>query len=422
MMTNSLRRWIGPVLLLGLFCLVPEPGFGQNKPRPVPNQQPVRSTRQPAPAGNANAKPAANAKPVPRQPREQLPPIDPRLEAFLQNWEKYTKGIISLEGRHTRFTYDYTWNIEKRAVGKFYYKAPDHGRIDLEPDDYIKKGETKKVDNKIFKVEPADPEMWISNGKEIIQVHVKDKTYSRIPLPEDLQGKNIMDGPLPFLFGMPANVAKTRYDMQLLKVDDKAKTVWVKVKPLWGADAANYSEATLIISTVTYLPYAVKLVHPGGNEQTVYTFGQLDINEKKSKLYEVVLGVKDPFNPSLRSYRELQNAELDARQEQGKNGGIQRVKGEDVPLPKAPKAKPGTVPDLRGMHFKKAQEVLTRAGYKWKWHEGKPGALKEQVFTAYNQKPRAGEELAPGKVVDVLLYSDLPGTEKKPKIEKQPAP
>ncbi|MEX0728444.1 MAG: PASTA domain-containing protein [Planctomycetaceae bacterium] len=406
MMTNSLRRWIGPVLLLGLFCLVPEPGFGQNKPRPAPNQQPVRSTRQPAPAGNANAKPAANAKPVPRRQREQLPPIDPRLEAFLQNWEKYTKGITSLEGRHTRFTYDYTWNIEKRAVGKFYYKAPDHGRIDLEPDNRITEGETKKVDNKTFKVEPADPEMWISNGTEIIQVHVKDKTFSRIPLPEDIQGKNIMDGPLPFLFGMPANVAKVRYDMQLLEVNEEAKTVWVKVKPLWQADAANYSEATLIISTVTYLPYAVKLVHPGGNEQTVYKFEQLDIN-KKPKLFEVVLGVKDPFNPSLRSYRELQNAELDARQEQGKNGGIQRVKGEDVPLPKAPKAKPGTVPDLRGMHWKKAELILKTAGYDVKWYEGDPAGFKEQVHTAYDQLPKPGQELKPGKIVHVKTYTEI---------------
>ena len=294
-------------------------------------------------------------------------------------------------------------------MGAFYYEAPDKGRIDLLPDDTIKKGETKKVNGKVFKVEPAHPEMWISNSKEIIEVNVNDKSFTKFPLPANLQGKNIMDGPLPFLFGMPAKVAKARYDMQLVKVDEKNKTIRVKVKPLWQADAANYSEAELIISTVSYLPQAVKLVHPGGNEQTVYSFGKLDIN-KPPTIFEKIVGKKDPFNPSLRGYRELQNAQLNAQQGQGQNNGAIRPVNGEKELP-APKFKPGTVPDLQGMHYKKAEELLKASGYRAKWVKGKPAGFKDQVYTAYDQIPRPGEELEPGEVVHVKLFNAVPKAE-----------
>ncbi|HUG18784.1 MAG TPA: hypothetical protein VMM56_07380, partial [Planctomycetaceae bacterium] len=63
---------------------------------------------------------------------EVRPGVDPQLEKILKDWENKTKGITKLSGTHRRFVYDFVFEVEKRADGKFYYESPDKGRIDIE--------------------------------------------------------------------------------------------------------------------------------------------------------------------------------------------------------------------------------------------------------------------------------------------------
>ncbi|MFN0196502.1 MAG: PASTA domain-containing protein [Planctomycetaceae bacterium] len=417
MMTrNSLRRWIELLALPGLILLVHDVGHCQTRPRTAP---PVKGTTSPNPSRPANKPPRpVGVQPLPAELENvqaaNVEPLSPELETFLMMWEKQTSNIKSLEGVHHRFTYDATWEIEKRAKGNFYYVAPDRGRIDLKSVKIPKGTVSKKkgTDGKPYRVEGDMPEMWISNGKVIIEVNEIDKTYSKFPLPEDMQGKNIMDGPLPFLFGMPADVAKKRYHLELLPAPDKGQ-ILVKAKPLWKADAANYSEATVLLNEETYLPIAVKLVHPGGNEETVYRFDNIQINKKPS-LFEEIIGVKDPFDPPLRGYQPLQNENDQLKPEQAlqDRGTIQKVNGER-PAPQNPTIKKGFVPNVVGMHFKKAEAALKAAGYQAAWIPGDPATFKEQSYTAYAQSAKPGEKLKPGETVRVTLYEKFPVKDEK---------
>ena len=51
---------------------------------------------------------------------------------------------------------------------------------------------------------------WICTGKQIFIIHDDTKIYDKIDIPAQQQGKNIMNGPLPFLFGLKAEQAKAR--------------------------------------------------------------------------------------------------------------------------------------------------------------------------------------------------------------------
>ncbi|MGH7130224.1 MAG: hypothetical protein ACREIV_16765, partial [Planctomycetaceae bacterium] len=188
-------------------------------------------------AANGPAQQAPPRRPAAGQPQDE--PLPPRLEQILVEWSKKSAGIRKLQGRHRRWVYDNVFNVEKRAEGKFYYEAPDKGRIDLETVE-IKQNETQHYDEKsgrTYTVQGDRPERWICNGAEIWQVNDTEKTVEIITIPEQARGQNIMDGPLPFLFGMPPEKAKQRYWLTLL--GENQAEIWLKIKPKWKQDAAQ---------------------------------------------------------------------------------------------------------------------------------------------------------------------------------------
>ena len=146
---------------------------------------------------------------------QQLPPA---LEEILKNWERESKKINKLEGNHTRYWYDDVFQVEKHSEGKFYYEQPDKGRIDITPLEIPKGAQGRKKNAKgiPYQLKPGDNQRWICDGNRIFSIDEHEKTYEVYPIPLDRRGANIMEGPLPFLFGMPAKVAKKRYFLKLV--------------------------------------------------------------------------------------------------------------------------------------------------------------------------------------------------------------
>ena len=167
----------------------------------------------------------------PDVPNKQLRPsplehrvrnVPPDLMKLLEEWAASSAKIKKLEGEHRRWEYDYVFNVVKHNTGKFYYEAPDKGRIDMTPmtpdKDKVGVEETRKhwEDGRPmkFKSEAGPAERWYCDSQTVTQVNVKDKEATRMLLPKQIQGANIIDGPLPFLFGMPAQKAIQRYDLE----------------------------------------------------------------------------------------------------------------------------------------------------------------------------------------------------------------
>ena len=158
-------------------------------------------------------------------------PVDPKVDAILEEWFNRTKRIKKIEGKHRRATLDFVFGTETRSEGRFYVETPDKGRIDIQK--YT--GPNPKIGAKVVRRAPngkdvnlevksiEEVQRWICNGKEIKVIDDTRRTYDVVKIPPEQQGANIMDGPLPFLFGMPPDKAKARYRFRLIEKTNKHK-------------------------------------------------------------------------------------------------------------------------------------------------------------------------------------------------------
>ncbi len=242
--------------------------------------------------------------------------LPPELEELLRNWSHESSKTQTLRGTFLRFVYDKVFMVEKRSTGAVYYEAPSKGRIDIQPVKSITPGE--KIEHRdpdtgktvAYTLKQGAAERWICNGISTWQINEADKQVEIFPVPPN-QGRNMIDGPLPFLFGMPLNEAKHRYQWSLVK-DPKLPPNYVKlhVLPRLREDAANWRSAEVILDKQQYLPHAVKLVDPAGNSETTYVFNDLKPNAPDASWLQRYFrgGDKDPFNPDLKGYTvKLQN-------------------------------------------------------------------------------------------------------------------
>ena len=217
-------------------------------------------------------------------------------------------------------------------------------------------GHVREIDRKLDDILPVG-----AGGGE----HGADIFVSPFQLPSEAAAH-----PLPFLFGMPPDKAVRRYQMSLL--GQSKDEVWIRAFPRWKQDAVNYREATVILDANTYLPKHVRLTAPD-NTQTIYSFFRLKVNSK----FEVLAKAfgSSPFRPNLKRYRV--------------------VASQSEPI----------VPSVIGMPWKKAQKVLTTAGYKVKFTPGVPATKTDLTYVIYQQTPRQQAALAPGSQIRLTFFA-----------------
>lgn len=376
----------------------------------------------------AAEEPAAGSKLLRPGPQPmRVKNVSPELMKLLEDWEVSSAKIKKLEGEHRRWEYDYVFNVVKHNTGKFYYESPDKGRIDLTPDTDKKKigvveprkhWETGQLME--FKGIAGPAERWYCDGQLVTQVDVQQKQATRMVLPKQTQGVNIIDGPLPFLFGMPAQKAIQRYDLDLKNLNAKTGKATIRATPLWPADAANYQLAEIILDTKTFLPSAVRLIDPAGTKETVFVFGEMEKNSKS--ILKDWLG-KSPFKFDDRSYKIVTKTADEERAEQldTPNGKVIQASGVRPPAKptsegtgktapangaksKVSTLPPDTIPSVIGMDHTKAREILETLGYKVSLVEGSPANREEQIFRVQRQQPDAKTRLAEGETVKLWLY------------------
>ena len=264
-------------------------------------------------AVQAQAKPRANPPEAPVS-RAQVEPPPPVPEQLLRDWAASSEKIKRLEGEHLRRVYDTVYEIEKLSQGRFYYETPDKGRINITPVEITKemlarreKGvepSKKKKDGTPFDLKSDDDECWACDGLRVYELEVARKEARVAQLPSEMQGANIMDSPLPFLFGMPPDKAKRRFEMSLSRpLDPASGRAYLSILPRLTQDAGNWASADVILDLRTFLPIAVQLVDPAGTKITVYSFASLKVNE--NEWIDKWFDKQDPktrFTPDLRGF------------------------------------------------------------------------------------------------------------------------
>ena len=238
--------------------------------------------------------------------------IDPALEKVLADWERQSGKIGTLFCTFKKFRYNHKWQIEYRSEGQVVYKAPDSGVYWQTATKITDDMQGRKLDQnnrpiaEPYQLQADKAERWVCNGAAVTQINEAEKTYQQHEIPADMRGKNIVEGPLPFLFGMKADAAKKRYWMKLAKHDTEAHEIWINVIPKTKMDAANYQRATVVIDDTQFTPKAVRLIDPTGMEEIVHTFQGMKVNPTLSKK-------SDPFNPSLSRYKPIVTEAISAK-------------------------------------------------------------------------------------------------------------
>ncbi|MEX2286372.1 MAG: PASTA domain-containing protein [Planctomycetaceae bacterium] len=322
----------------------------------------------------------------------RIPKVSPEMMDILKRWEIATARIEKLQGEHIRRIYDSVFAVEKVSIGKFYFEAPNKGRMDIEGPTLKSKVSARKDEaGKPYKLEPDRPEIWICDGKFLFQVNESQKLVEGVRLPEKFEGNSIVDAQLPFLFGMPAEKAVQRYVLAFSK-DRPANwpkhEIWLDVKPRLPRDAAEWSSAKVILDTETFLPHFVKLIDPSGNLETVYTFSNCKINKI------AILPWNDPFKPPRIGYKyNIKNVQPAA-------------------------AMANNVPSAIGMTYAAAEQVIKQSGYEVDVVRGTPAKNPNLKYVVYEQSPGPRKQLNKGETVTLTVYDAPLETRAKPPIQQ----
>jgi len=339
----------------------------------------------------------------------RLPPLTPEAKTerdrILREWSQSSDAITRLEGQIERIVYDTTFETESRSWGKFAYEKPDKGRIDINPvpitekaiesrQQEVEKAQAEQRRSEVrvgkegqpYQLTESQREQWWCDGERIFSLDLDRMEAMVNQIPVEMQGGNIMDSPLPFLFGMPPERALRRFEIGFHggKFESGSRRARLVIYPNLPQDAQSWKQADVLLDTSTWLPEAVQLHDPAGTKITVYSFSKL---KKNGSIFELLkLSAGSRFTPSLKDFHVL-----------------------PVDAPPQP-----TVPELAGMHYQEALQQLEQLGLKRTkdagnrvlLQEGSIAPTAEQKFHVQSQTPAAGTPLQPGLKVTLRLFAD----------------
>jgi TIGR03009 family protein len=208
------------------------------------------------------------------------------LDQMLVKWETESGKISTFRCPFDRWEYnaafgpgaDIPLNKDK---GELSYQKPDKGSFEITE---INTWQAKPIppgqappaqaQGDWIKQAEAIGEHWVCDGTSIYEYRTEQKQLVERPIPKELQGKSIVDGPLPFLFGAEAAKLKQRYWMRIEQQSNNDE-IWLESMPKFQGDAANYRAVRLILDRQQFLPKAMEVSLPNGDKH-VYVFHLAD--------------------------------------------------------------------------------------------------------------------------------------------------
>lgn len=247
----------------------------------------------PAPrTADARSGGAAGGRPLPQAPAQpEWMPISAQHQQYLDQllgfWEMKSGQIDRYRCRFKRWQFDPVFGPRDTfytySEGVVQYSAPDKGLFRVETMLYYTPPKTEG-EKPSYVARPGDPgEHWVCDGKSIWEFDYKQKKLIQRELPPDIQGKSIVDGPLPFMFGARVAAIKQRYWMRVITPRDAKEEYWLEAVPKQMQDAANFKKVEIIIAREDYLPKAIQIYpvnyDPRSNpSRTVFQFERREVN------------------------------------------------------------------------------------------------------------------------------------------------
>ncbi len=234
--------------------------------------------------------PGQNAAVQPQQPPPAPFTLNAQEEAQLDNvlkaWEQKSKDIKTFDCWFKRWEYDPVFpkpnanpNVPPDPNAPVYiemgiikYAAPDKGVFNVLYQD--------GQDGKPVPIDADRADHWICDGKSVYEYRPRQKKLVEHKLPPEMQGKAIVDAPLPFLFGAEAQKLRQRYWIRVIPPPPNMQSVIsLEAYPRFQPDAANFRTATLMLNVPAMTPKALQIIQPNGKSHTSYEFYDAVFND-----------------------------------------------------------------------------------------------------------------------------------------------
>jgi TIGR03009 family protein len=203
------------------------------------------------------------------------------MDQLLAAWEQQSNGTKRLEAKFLRWHYDplaapagvhATW-----AEGSIKYGAPDMGLFRVDQLKFFSGIVEGKPTYK--SVEGQFGEHWVCNGKELLEFDHSAKECRIQQLPPEMQGKDILESPLPFVFNLNAARIQERYWVR--RIAAPGDIFVIEAHPKRQADRAQYRFVRVVIDNKTFLPKALLLYGPNFDPTTAAAFDHYEFSDVK---------------------------------------------------------------------------------------------------------------------------------------------
>lgn len=292
--------------------------------RAASDNRPLSPPAVAAQAGPANVRADAQAvlPLMPQQPEwvalltaEELKWIDD----VLMFWEQRSSDVKLFSCEFQRWDYDGGWvdSTGKRhprtyAKGTIKYAQPDKGLYQVKTLVSIMppaEGATKPQE---VVQNPDLGEHWVCDGEQIFSFEASKKQVTVNPLPPNMRGQAIADGPLPFMFGAKAQTIKARYWIRGLAAapGDKSKEnkYWLEAIPKSRQDAQNFKMVRIVLDKEKYLPESIEIFAPNydppRNDARQSYFFSDRVDQDKNAIAAMVAKGLDPLGLIHRDFYE----------------------------------------------------------------------------------------------------------------------
>ncbi|MEM9369374.1 MAG: TIGR03009 domain-containing protein [Planctomycetota bacterium] len=258
-----------------------------------------------------------------------------RLQQLLLAWQTQSQSTKTLECEFRCWHYDMFaapagvhW---KSSRGDVKYAAPDKGLFKVTSQfffDGIKEAKPQYVEK------PGKyGEHWVCTGTELYEFDHEAKECKVQQLPPEMQGKNIIESPLPFVFNLDAQKIQQRYWVREAPAPNQG-IILIEAYPKQQQMRAQYRLVQIALNDQTFLPQALILYAPNFDAKKApkwdhYEFTKIKrngIGQGMAMLMRNFIDVTPP--PDYKVFKDRFQPAVPAQP--GTNGAPQQVAGETI--------------------------------------------------------------------------------------------
>ncbi len=255
------------------------------------------------PAAQPQYRVATSAPPQSQPSADAQFQLTPQQQAFvdqiLELWEQESGKIKSFKCSFERWEYDPVFGPKDpatpktKSLGQLKYAKPDKGMFRIDEILHYTASQTAGGQPTWQANEGEPGEHWVCDGEAVYEFNAVKKQLIVAPLPPEMRGNAIAEGPLPFLFGAEKDKLKARYFIRVTQSNEKE--IWLEAYPRRREDAANFRKVELILNRERFLPTAMAVYLPNGKSHTTYIFGEAKVNDPLERFIGVFQQPRTPL-------------------------------------------------------------------------------------------------------------------------------